>query len=144
VTVTAPAPPPPLPSIYYSFALVAFENEEFGPYAWATGGIFLAIGCYQTHCLNLLKSNNSPPPPANAGPARPKPPANPAQSPGPGWEWRGNGPPGSSQGSWYNPSTGESLHPDLSHPDPIGPHWDYRDPSGNDFRIFPDGSAQPK
>jgi RHS repeat-associated protein len=74
----------------------------------------------------------------------PPPPSDPKRSPGPGWEWRGNGPPGSSEGSWYNPSTGESLHPDLNHPAPIGPHWDYRDPSGNDWRIFPDGSASRK
>ena len=74
----------------------------------------------------------------------PKPPADPAQSPGSGWEWRGKGAPGTEEGSWYNPSTNESLHPDLSHPDPIGPHWDYIDASGNRFRIFPDGTVAPK
>ncbi len=37
-----------------------------------------------------------------------------------GFEWRGNGVPESSQGNWYNPSTGEILHPDLNHPYPIG------------------------
>jgi RHS repeat-associated protein len=51
----------------------------------------------------------------------PTPPSDPTQPPGEGWEWRGNGPPGSEQGSWYNPTTEESLHPDLNHPDPIGP-----------------------
>jgi RHS repeat-associated protein len=74
----------------------------------------------------------------------PNPPSDPKQSPGKGWEWRGKGAPGSAEGSWYNPGTGESLHPDLNHPDPIGPHWDYRDPSGNDWRIYPDGNASPK
>jgi RHS repeat-associated protein len=73
----------------------------------------------------------------------PEPPADPAQSPGAGWEWRGKGAPGSSEGSWYNPSTNESLHPDLSHAD-VGPHWDYKDSSGNEFRIFPDGTVRPK
>lgn len=70
---------------------------------------------------------------------------NPAKAPQ-GFEWRGK--PGSKSGSnggnWYNPKTGESLHPDLNHPGPIGPHWDYRNPSGNWFRIFPDGRQVPK
>lgn len=69
---------------------------------------------------------------------------NPAVSPGEGWEWRGAGGPESGKGSWYNPKTGESLHPDLGHPDPIGPHWDYKAPDGNQFRINPDGSMTPK
>ncbi|MER3474688.1 MAG: hypothetical protein C4335_11800 [Armatimonadota bacterium] len=45
---------------------------------------------------------------------------------GDGWEWRGNGPGGSREGSWHNPRTGESVHPDLEHPYPPGPHVDYR------------------
>ncbi len=61
-------------------------------------------------------------------------------APGEDWEWRGNGEPGSNEGSWYNPKTGESLHPDLDHPDPYGPHWDYKAPNGNSYRLFPDGS----
>lgn len=69
----------------------------------------------------------------------PKPPPDASTSPGPGWEWRG-GP----EGSWCNPNTGESLRPDLGHPDPIGPHWDYKDPGGKWWRIFPDGRANPK
>jgi len=32
---------------------------------------------------------------------------------GDGWEWRGNGLGGSREGSWHNPRTGESVHPDL-------------------------------
>jgi RHS repeat-associated protein len=68
----------------------------------------------------------------------------PAQSPGEGWEWRGNGPGGSSQGSWYNPTTDESLHPDLDHPGPIGPHYDYTAPDGATYRIYPNGTMAPK
>ena len=52
--------------------------------------------------------------------------------------------PGSKDGNWYNPKTGESLRPDLNHPDPIGPHWDYKDPTGKWWRIFQDGSNVPK
>ncbi len=65
---------------------------------------------------------------------------NATQSPGKGYEWRGNGDPSSGQGNWYNPKTGESLHPDLNHQEPYGPHWDYKSPSGNEYRIYPDGS----
>jgi len=54
------------------------------------------------------------------------------------WEWRGSGPPGSSQGSWYNPTTNEYLHPDTQHPGPIGPHYDYRDAQGKMWRVYPD------
>ena len=54
------------------------------------------------------------------------------------------GRPPASEGSWYNAGTNESFHPDLSHPDPIGPHYDYRDALGNDYRVFPDGTVVPK
>lgn len=36
------------------------------------------------------------------------------------------------------------LHPDLSHPEPIGPHWDYIDSSGIEYRLMPDGTKIPK
>jgi RHS repeat-associated protein len=69
---------------------------------------------------------------------------NPAASPGDAWEWRGAGEPGSTKGSWYNPETGESLHPDLSHPDPIGPHYDWNAPDGTTYRVYPDGRVVSK
>lgn len=74
-------------------------------------------------------------------PPLPQFPSNPAQSPGPGYEWRGRPgtSPGSPQGNWYNPSTGETLRPDLTHRQPIGPHWDYRAPGGDWYRWFPNG-----
>lgn len=71
----------------------------------------------------------------------------PAKNPGEGWEWRGKGEQGSSQGSYTNPETGEVLHPDLEHPTEskgIGPHWDYKVPDGSWYRLFPDGTIQPK
>jgi RHS repeat-associated protein len=68
----------------------------------------------------------------------------PSQAPGQDWGWKGNGPPGSKEGSWYNPKTGESLHPDLGHPGSIGPHYDYRAPNGSDHRVYPDGRVVPK
>jgi uncharacterized protein RhaS with RHS repeats len=61
------------------------------------------------------------------------------QSPGPGWVWRGTGSPESNKGSWYNPSTDQSLHPDLSHADPKGPHYDYSGPDtdGETIPLYP-------
>jgi hypothetical protein len=69
---------------------------------------------------------------------------NPAESPGSGWEWRGTGAPGSAKGSWSNPSSGESLHPDLGHPDPIGLHYDWKAPDSTGYRVYPDGTVLPK
>ena len=68
----------------------------------------------------------------------------PSVSPGEGFEWRGRGTPKSGLGNWYNPRTGERLNPDLNHPPPIGPHWDYTDKDGNHSRIYPDGTVVPK
>ena len=64
----------------------------------------------------------------------------------PGTEWRGRGSQGSNQGAYYNPSTGESWHPDLSHPAGIGPHWDYnyRGSGVSGWRVFSDGRIEPK
>ncbi len=69
----------------------------------------------------------------------------PTKCPGEGFEWRGKGNPTSGKGSWYNPTTGESLHPDLRHPPPIKPHWDYEGPNfPNGWRLNIDGTAEPK
>jgi hypothetical protein len=69
----------------------------------------------------------------------------PTQAP-PGFEWRGKpgSAPGSKDGNYFNPKTRESLRPDLSHPEPVGPHWDYRDPGGRWWRIKPGGTMEPK
>ena len=76
-------------------------------------------------------------------PPRPPLPADPAQAPAPGWVWRGKGPPGSAEGNWVNPQTGEWLHYDSTHHN--RPHWDYHAPDGSDWRIWlDDGSMTPK
>jgi RHS repeat-associated protein len=69
----------------------------------------------------------------------------PTQEP-PGTKWKGKPgtKPGDKEGSYYNEDTGEVFRPDLEHPKPIGPHWDYRDPDGKWWRIFPDGGILPK
>ena len=43
-----------------------------------------------------------------------------------GFVWRGPGEVGSDKGEWYNPLTGDQLHPDLFHKPPKGPHWGWR------------------
>jgi RHS repeat-associated protein len=77
-------------------------------------------------------------------PNLPYPGSDPTKPPGAGWVWKGNGPPESGQGSWYNPNTGESLHPDFGHTMPTGPHWDYVDQNKKKWRLFPDGTIKPK
>ena len=69
----------------------------------------------------------------------------PTVSPGEGFEWRGTGPVGSPEGAWYNSNTKVTLHPNLDHPAPVGPHWDYGIKGTNEwYRIFPDGSIEPR
>jgi RHS repeat-associated protein len=67
-------------------------------------------------------------------------PTAPFGKPGPDYEWRGP----KDKGSWYNPKTGEYWRPDPHHGPPHGPHWDYRDPDGNEWRVYPDGRVEPK
>jgi hypothetical protein len=66
---------------------------------------------------------------------------NPSKPPSPDYSWRGKEPPGSGKGAWYNPNTKETWHPDLEHPNPIGPHWDYIDPNGEKFRVYENGDV---
>lgn len=67
--------------------------------------------------------------------------SNPSDPPAPGWVWKGNGPPESGKGAWVNPDNpNESAHPDVNHPGPIGPHWDYNAPDGRTYYIWPNGS----
>jgi RHS repeat-associated protein len=83
------------------------------------------------------------------GPEVKYPGDDPSKCPGKGWEWKGKGEPGSSEGSWYKEETGESLHPDLDHPTEgqgIEGHYDYnyRGSGTNGWRVFPDGKIEPK
>jgi RHS repeat-associated protein len=72
---------------------------------------------------------------------------NPANPPGPGWVWvsKSGAPPGSKDGAWYKPSTGEQLRPDFHHAPPIPPHYDYLRPGVvPPSRWFADGTLVPK
>ena len=46
--------------------------------------------------------------------------------------------------NWYNPTTGESARYDFDHPDPVGPHIDWKTKGNPWFRYFPDGSMRMK
>ena len=63
----------------------------------------------------------------------------PAKSPGDDYEWRGPDQQGGERGGYANKYGKDSWHPNLDHGPPIGPHWDYNDPFGHKWRIFPDG-----
>lgn len=58
------------------------------------------------------------------------------------YKWKGKPPEGGDKGAWVNDKTGEQWHPDLNHPLPKGPHWDYKDSSGTRWRIFPDNTFE--
>jgi RHS repeat-associated protein len=74
----------------------------------------------------------------------PYPGDDPTKCPGEGWEWKGKGKPGSKEGNWINTETDEQFRPDLNHKDPIGPHWDYTDNNGKEYRVYPDGTWEEK
>ena len=74
----------------------------------------------------------------------PKYPGNDPKKAPKGYTWRGPGEKGSKKGSYHNPDDGTVLRPDLDHPKPIKPHWDYKDILGKWWRIFRDGSIEPK
>ena len=68
----------------------------------------------------------------------------PNRCPDEGFVWKGRGSPESGKGSWFNPETGESLHPDINHPD-HGPHWDYENRQTKEKgRIYPDDRWETK
>jgi|GEM_PF-3630479 len=71
-------------------------------------------------------------------------PSDPSVPPGPGYGWKGNGPPGSDRGAWHNPNNDTSIHPDHNHAPPKGPHVDYIDENGNRWEIYPDERILPK
>ena len=133
------------------------------------GIVYISNGCNaeeQTHAYTMAVPHPTPPQPSPSPTPTPTPKKNnegagkseeapevkypgndPAKNPGKDWQWKGKGEQGSGQGNYTNPKSGESLHPDLGHSTEgrgIGPHWDYKSPEGKWYRIFPDGTIQPK
>jgi len=86
---------------------------------------------------SLASTQPSPPSAADV----PIPWDDPSRSPGADWKWMGNGPEGSDRGNWINPQTGEALHPHYT-PSRHGPHWDYTDTNGDNWRVYQDGRVE--
>ncbi len=135
-----------LTELYYGQASIDNVSQRLG-----TAGLMQLCGAKIVRGRGPrgdLPSNGKPlnPDPTISRPPHPVPatPATPAMSPGPGWEWRGQQPVGGGRGAWFRPGTGETLHPDLGHPAPSGPHWDWRAPDGTFWRLFPDGRVEPR
>ena len=59
------------------------------------------------------------------------------------WKWHGSDKPSTGKGTWINGETGEKIH---FHPysRKHGPHTDYTDPDGNEWRLYPDGRRELK
>ncbi len=73
--------------------------------------------------------------------------SDPSKCPDKGFKWKGKGTPQSGKGNWVRGEKPhqEKLNPDLDHPDPIGPHWDYEGPDfTSGVRIKPDGTWEIK
>ena len=74
----------------------------------------------------------------------------PTKSPGEEWEWRGSTDEpvpdeyGKYHGNWVNKDTQDWLHPDLNHPLPEVPHWDYGKHNGPSWRVDRNGNMTPK
>ena len=69
----------------------------------------------------------------------------PVDSDGNEWPWRGPDDPGGERGGYVDPNNKDiSVHPDLNHPDPIGPHYDYTNRKKGGARIHPSGQITPK
>ncbi len=120
-------------------ALALMEPSPIGEVVWAAAATaYVAI-----YAIDLLRHPNV----YNAPPNGRDLPWIPGVSPGDDWEWRGRtSNPEDGDGNWIRGErpNQESLNPDFDHPPPIPGHWDYTDPDGRKWRIFPDGSMEPK
>lgn len=85
------------------------------------------------------KRNEGPPPPYDGGELG-EDSANPKAE---GFEWRGEGIPGSREGGWFNPENKHRLRSDFDNP-AHDPHWDFRDEQRRDYRLYSDGSWEIK
>ena len=108
-----------------------------------SGTIMKGIGLLASIITMILIPTDSP---LKTNPLNISYPGNDATKAPEGYEWKGQpgSMPGSSEGSYYKPETGEVLRPNLLHPEPIGPHWDYRDPKGDWWRNYPNNIIESK
>lgn len=113
----------------------------FDPVADGAAGVVITVAAIAATADLLWNALHSEPAPSITLP--PYPGNDPTVPPGEGWQWHGGNEgvaPGAPGGSWYHPDGG-SLNPDLEHPLPDGPHWDYRKRKvPGKWKLFPDGS----
>jgi RHS repeat-associated protein len=64
----------------------------------------------------------------------------PERPPHDGWRWEGSVAPGQTGGRWVGPNGGK-LRPDIKHPAPKGPHWEYESPGGKRWDCWKEGTA---
>jgi hypothetical protein len=124
-------------------AIALGGGAGFNPAADGVAATVITIGAIAATADLIYNSLSNEP---SAGRPFPSYPGNdPTIPPGEGWRWKGQpgSVPGDGQGSWAHPDNG-SLSPDLEHPDPIGPHWDWKAPDGSTWRGYPDGRWEPK
>ena len=138
-------------------ATIAAANW-WNPIGWIAGGILVvevvvaavviseeidSESAIKSHEISEKQANEEPTPTVSSSKKEKEKPKTPdvtypgddPANPPDGTSWKGKGSQGSKQGNYYNPKTGESWHPDLDHPDPIGPHWDYLDPNNIWWRV---------
>jgi hypothetical protein len=110
---------------------------------WTEGSDTSSTDAREAQLLPFLFSDE----PFIIRPPLPDFPEDATQPPAPGWAWKGQpgSQPGSKEGNWVNPKTGESLRPDMDHAPPEPPHWDYRPrQNGPWYRWYPDGRVELK
>ena len=138
-------------------ATIAATNW-WNPIGWIAGGILVvevvvaavviseeidSESAIKSHEISEKQANEEPTPTVSSSKKEKEKPKTPdvtypgddPANPPDGTSWKGKGSQGSKQGNYYNPKTGESWHPDLDHPDPIGSHWDYRDSNNIWWRV---------
>ncbi len=92
----------------------------------------------------VISKNDTPKEGSDEVPKVPTIPEDPTQSPGSDWEWKGSSDkPEVGKGNWVNTKTGEKIYHD-PYSKKHGPHIDYTDPQGREWRVYPNGRLEPK
>ncbi len=123
----------------------AVQSCREGAVAATTAIVDSVVGIFQNEQAERPDQPGSEdaPAPAEEGPANPpnigdfSDPQNLPE----GWDWRGRGDPGSREGAYHNPDTGESLHDDRTHPAGKDPHMTYTDPEGQRWDTYDEGQT---
>lgn len=131
-----------------AIAAIGISARRYGPVGMVAACVLVGV------CTMQDADSSAADKPSNDGekvcPPRPDfdwtdPSVPPVGPDGQSWPWRGPDAPGGPRGGYVNPSNpDQSAHPDLSHPAPVGPHWDFTDRKTGGWRVYPDGTVKPK